>query len=383
MKKNNRKRDYQICKRCVMDTTVPDIVFDENGICNNCKDYFEKDNKIVFKGEEGRNKFQEIAEKIKIDGKTNRYDCIVGVSGGTDSSYVAYLAKKSDLRVLLVHIDNGWNSEISEKNIQNIVEKTGFDYCKYEVDWEEFRDLQIAYLKASVMDIEVITDHAIKAAIYDIASKNGIKFILSGSNIATEGIMPKSWVHTKEDLRNLEAIHKRYGEIKLKTYPKMGLSKFVSYILLKGIQNVSPLDYVEYDRKEAKRILQSEFGWEDYGRKHSESIFTRFYQGYILPRKFNIDKRKAHLSTLICSGQITREEALKELGKPFYEEDELERDKKYVLEKLNLSEKDFEELMKLPIKRHDEYATNEWIYSLLRRLKVLYIALFPRASLPL
>jgi len=383
MENNDKKRDYQICKRCVMDATDPDIVFDENGICNNCKDYFEKEKKIVFKGEEGKREIEEIVDKIKKDGKNKKYDCILGLSGGADSSYVAYLAKKWDLRVLLVHVDNSWNSEISEKNVHYIVERTGFDYCKYQLDWEEFRDLQIAYLKASVMDIEVITDHAIKAAIYDIASKNGIKYILSGSNIATEGIMPKSWVHTKEDLRNLEAIHKRYGEIKLKTYPKMGLSKFVSYILLKGIQNVAPLDYIEYNRKEAKRTLQSEFGWEDYGGKHSESIFTRFYQGYILPRKFNIDKRKAHFSTLICSGQTTREEALKELGKPFYKKNELERDKKYVLEKLNLSEKDFEEFMKLPIRRHEEYGTNERIYSLLRRLKVLYTALFPRASLPL
>jgi len=372
MEKNYEKRAYQMCKRCVMDTTDPDIVFDENGICNNCKDYFEKKKKFVFEGEEGKKKLKEIVNKIREDGKYKKYDCILGVSGGTDSSYVAYLAKKFGLQVLLIHLDNEWDSEIAKRNIDNIVEKTNFDMYVYKVDWEEFKDLQLAYLKASVVDIEVVTDHAITALIYDTANKKRIKYILSGTNFVTERIMPKSWIHRKNDLRNLKAIHKRYSSVRFKTYPTMGLFKLLYYRFFKGIQFIPLLNYVDYNKKEAKKVLHNEFCWKDYGGKHYESIFTKFYQAYILPTKFNIDKRKAHLSTLICSGQTTRDEALKELEKPAYAKDEFEREKKYVLKKLGLSEKEFEHLMKLPIKKHQEYATDEWIYSPLRRLKKLY-----------
>lgn len=376
----NKKSNYQMCNRCVMDTTDPDIVFDENGFCNHCNDYFEKEKKFVFTSEEGKKKLEEIINKIKEDGKHKIYDCILGVSGGTDSSYVAYLAKEFGLRVLLYSLNNGYNAEIADKNVDNIVEKTNFDMYTYKVDFEEFKDLHIAYLKASVVDIEVVTDHAIAAAIYGIANKKRIKYILSGTNIVTEGILPKSWSYNKNDLLNLKAIHKRYGEGKLKTYPTLGLYKKLYYEFFKGIKFISLLDYVNYNKKEAKKVLQSEFGWEDYGGKHYESIFTKFYQAYILPMKFNIDKRKAHLSTLICSGQITREEALKELEKTLYEKDEFERDKKYVLKKLGLSEKEFEDLMKLPIKKHQEYGTqeDEWIYRLLRRLKKLYTTLLSK-----
>ena len=376
----NKNSEYQMCKRCVMDTTEPDIVFDEKGICNHCKDYFEIEKKLVFKGEEGKKKLEEIVNKIKEDGKHKKYDCVLGVSGGVDSSYVAYLAKEFGLRVLLINLDNGYNTEIADKNVENIVEKTNFDMYTYKVNFEEFKDLHLAYLKASVLDVEVVTDHAIAAAIYDIANKKGIKYILSGTNIVTEGILPQSWIYNKNDLRNLKAIHKRYGKVKLKTYPTMGLYKKIYYEFFKGIQFISLLNSVDYNKKEAKKVLQSEFGWEDYGGKHYESIFTKFYQAYILPTKFGIDKRKAHLSTLICSGQITREEALNELEKTLYEKDELERDKKYVLKKLGLSEKEFEDLMKLPIKKHQEYGTqeDEWIYRLLRRLKDLYTTLLSK-----
>lgn len=246
----------------------------------------------------------------------------------------------------------------------------------YKVDWEEFRDLQLAYLKASVVDIEIATDHAISAIVYSIANKKGIKFILSGSNIVTEGIMPRDWVYRKNDLWNLKAIHKKYGKVKLKTYPTMGLFKWLYYKFFKKIKSISILNYVDYTKEKAKKVLHSEFGWEDYGGKHCESIFTIFYQTYILPTKFNIDKRRAHLSTLICSGQVTREETLKELKKPIYDKDKFKIDKKkYVLNKLSLSEKEFEGLMKLPIRKHQEYGTDEWLYSLLIRLRNLYSAL--------
>ncbi len=374
-KMEDKETAYQMCKRCVMDTTDPNIIFDEHGICNHCTDYFEHERTFVFKGEEGRRKLREIVNKIKEDGKNKQYDCLLGVSGGVDSSYLAYLAKEYGLRVLLLNLENGYDTEIAKNNIKRIVSKTSFDMYKYKVDFEEFRDLQLAYLKASVVDIEMITDHAIEAAIYDIVNKKRIKYILSGTNVVTEDILPKSWTHAdKNDLRNLKAIHREYGKIQLKTFPTLGLYKWLYYKHLKGIQFISLLDYVDYNKKEAKKILYSEFGWEDYGGKHYESIFTKFYQAYILPTKFGIDKRKAHLSTLICSGQTTRQEVLKELEEPLYEKDKLEEDKHYVLDKLGLSEKEFEDLMKLPIKKHQEYGTQEdtWIYSLLRTLKKSY-----------
>lgn len=365
----------QMCKRCVMDTTDPDIVFDENGICNHCREYFEKEHKCVIKGKKGEEKVRALVNKIKEAGKGKDYDCILGISGGADSSYVAYLAKTLGLRVLLVHLDNGWNTEVADKNVENIIRNTGFDVYKYEVEWKEIKDLQLAFLKASVINIEMVTDHAITAALYDVANKKRIKYILSGINFVTEKIMPTSWGHRYNDLPNLKGIHKKFGTVKLETYPTMSLFKRVYYRIFKGIQVIPLLDYVGYNKKEAKEVLHREFGWDDYGGKHYESIFTKFYQAYILPAKFDVDKRKAHLSSLICSGQITREEALKELKKPLYNKEELEQDKNYVLKKLGLSEKEFEDLMKLPIKKHQEYGTDEWIYLLLKGLRDLHNAL--------
>ena len=375
-----RETEHRICTRCVMDTTDPEIKFDENGVCNHCKRYEELVRLKLLTGEEREKRLKEIVGKIKRYGKNKKYDCIIGVSGGVDSSYVAYIAKKLGLRPLAVHLDNGWDTELAISNMEKILKKLDIDLYTYVVDWEEFRDLQLAYFKASVVDIEVVTDHAIIAALYDIADKRKIKYILSGSNIVTEGIMPNSWGYNKNDLRNLKDIYKRYGTVKLKTYPTMGLFKWLYYRFIKGIQTIPLLNYVDYNKKEAKKLLISEFGWEDYGGKHYESIFTKFYQAYILPTKFNIDKRKAHLSTLICSGQISREEALEELKKPLYVADELERDKEYVLKKLGLSEKEFEDLMKLPVKEHQEYKTDEWIFLPLSRLKKLYTALLSKGK---
>lgn len=360
-------QEYQVCKRCVMDTTDPDIIFDEDGICNHCKKYFEKEKKFVIKGDDGKRKLETIITRIKEDGKNKKYDCVLGISGGTDSSYVAYLAKKFGLRVLLVNLNNSYDTSIAQKNIKNIVKKTEFDLFNYKIDWQEFKDLQLSYLKASVLDIETISDHAITAAIYDILNKNRIKFILSGTNIVTEGIMPKSWNYRKNDLRNLKDIHKKFGKVRLKTYPTLGLLKWLYYRYFKQIQFIEILNYINYRTNEAKKILHNEFAWEDYGGKHYESRFTRFYQSYILPTKFNIDKRKAHFSSLICSGQMSRDEALEELQKHLYDENELQQDKKFVLKRLNLSEKEFQDLMDLPIKKHQDYATDEWLYSLIRR----------------
>lgn len=366
------KKGHRVCTRCVMDTSDPDIVFDGKGVCNHCREYDGVVRIRLLGGVERGNRLRGLVDKIKREGRNRKYDCIVGVSGGVDSSYVAYMAKKLGLRPLAVHLDNGWDSELAVGNIEKILRKLDIDLYTCVVDWEEFRDLQLAYLKASVVDIEVVTDHAIAAALHDIADKQGIGYILSGANIVTETIMPVSWAYRKNDLRNLKTIHRRYGKGGLKTYPMLGLSRLLYYRFFKRILTIPLLDYMDYNKKEAKRILQSEFGWEDYGGKHYESLFTKFYQAYILPTKFNIDKRRAHLSNLIYSGQVTREEALKELEKPVYDKAELEADKKYVLKKLGLSGEEFEDLMKLPIKRHQEFETDDWAYLPLKKLKNLY-----------
>lgn len=360
-------KKYQICTRCIMDTTDPDIKFDENKVCNHCREYDKLAKKYVFTGKEGEKKLNEIVSKIQEQGKNKEHDCIIGLSGGVDSTYVAYLAKKLGLRPLCVHLDNGWDSELAVKNIERIVKKFNFDFYTYVVDWEEFKDLQLAYLKASVVDIEAITDHAIVATWYKIANERDIKYILNGNNIATEGIMPESWLHkNKNDLINLKAIHNQFGTVKLKTLPTLGLSKRIYYQLIKNIQTISILNYVTYVKKDVKKIIAQELDWKDYGSKHYESIFTHFYQAYILPRKFNIDKRKAHLSTLICSGQITKEEALKEMQKDLYPEEALKKDKEYVLKKLGLTDKEFERIMGLPIKSHYDYRSDVTMFKFLQ-----------------
>lgn len=278
------------------------------------------------------------------------------MSGGTDSTYVALKLKELGLRPLIVHLDNGWNSELAVKNIENIINKLGFDLYTLVINWEEFRDLQLSYLKASVLDLEVTSDHAILAVLYKEASKRRIKYIINGSNIVTEGILPETWRYdAKTDLINLKAIHRRYGKQKLKTFPKLGIFRQSYYTYGKGIRMFNLLDYLDYNKEKAKKEISEKLGWRDYGGKHYESIITRFYQGYILPRKFGIDKRRAHLSTLICSGQITRAEALKEIEKPPYDEELLRQDLEYIPKKLGLSKEEFEAIMQLPSRDHDDF----------------------------
>jgi hypothetical protein len=243
------------------------------------------------------------------------------------------------------------------KNIESIISKTGFEYYNYVVDWEEFKDLQLAYFRASVIDVEVVTDHAISAVLYNEANRRRIRYILSGANYTTEIIMPKrGWNFPKKnDLANLRSIHKRYGEKRLNTYPTLGLVKLRYYQKIKNIESVDLLNYVPYEIKKVKEILKKEFGWREYPGKHHESIFTKFYQAYILPEKFNVDKRKAHLSNLICSGQLTRDEAIDIINKKLYSETELNEEYEYVIKKLGLMRNEFEEIMRLPIVSHSAF----------------------------
>ncbi len=372
---------YQQCALSVMDTIAdPDIRFDEKGISNYYYDYKKAENERVFTGDAGREKLEAIVQKIKDAGKNEQYDCIMGLSGGVDSTYVAYIAKQLGLRPLAVHFDNGWNSELSVMNIENIVNKLGLDLFTFVINWEEFKDLQLSYLKASVVDIEAITDHAIFATLYRLAGEKNIKYILSGTNVQTENTLPKSWIFSKSDHINIQSIHKAYGTVPLKTFPFMDAKVKRYYQAVKGVQSISVLDYHLYNKKAAKDLIQQELGWRDYGGKHYESIWTRFYQGYILPTKFKIDKRKAHLSDLIFSGQIYKAEALAELEKPMYDEVQQKTDFEFVLKKLGLSAEEFESIMKLPPRSHYDFDYEKPIdvrYPILRPFKFLYRKLFP------
>jgi N-acetyl sugar amidotransferase len=362
--------NYRQCSISVMDNIAdPDITFDEKGICSYYNEYLENEKEFVIKGEAGLIKFQELISKIKSVGKNKKYDCITGVSGGVDSSYTVFLAKKWGLRPLLVHFDNGWNTETSVENIRKLVEYTGFDLYTLVVDWTEFSDLQRSYLKASVVDIEVPTDHAISGTLQKLAAKYNVKYILSGNNVSTEAILPKSWIFNKSDHTNLLNIHKKFGTIPIKSYPIYGVKEEYYYGHFKGIQTIKPLNYLDFKYEEAKNEIINSFGWKDYGGKHYESYFTKFYQAYILPEKFNIDKRKAHLSNLIFSGQITKNEALVILDTPLYANDQLKKNETdFVLKKLGLSQTEFEELLKKPRIEHNEFGHK---ISLLKKYPIL------------
>lgn len=369
------KAKYLQCSRCILDTNDdPSITFDEYGVCSHCYYYDRQKKELIIEGVKAHELLTSTINQIKNYGKGRKYDCIIGLSGGVDSSYVAYMAHQLGLRALCVHFDNGWNSELAVANIHNIVQKLNYDLYTYVIDWIEFRDLQLAYLKASVIDIEVITDHAIYGTMFKIAKENDIKYVLGGHNVATEGILPYHWTYDKKDYINIKAIHKQFGKKELKTFPFLD-QKMKRYIAKSGVEFINYLNWIPYVKDDVKSLLSSQLDWRDYGGKHYESLWTRFYQGYILPEKFGVDKRKAHLSTLICSGQITRAQALQEMKSPAYDPVLLEKDKVFVLKKLDLNESEFEAIMNLPVKDHRDFDTEGSLfhyYPVLKPLRPLW-----------
>jgi N-acetyl sugar amidotransferase len=364
-----KKKSYQICNYCIMDTSDLEIKFDDEGKCNHCKNYVKKVAYQVVSSDKKKPLLNELKQKIIQKGKGKKYDCVIGVSGGVDSSFVALLAKDLDLRALLVHIDNGWNSDISVKNIKNIAKKTGFDLYTHVINWIEFRDLQRALFKSSVVDIELATDHAIKAILFRISAKFGIKYMLNGGNVITEAIMPVSWRHTKADKRNLLDIHRRFGSIRLKSFPTASLIKQQLYKQILGINNIKILNYVEFDRDNVISRLKNELEWRDYGGKHHESIFTRFYQAYILPKKFGIDKRRCHYSNLICAGQLTRDNALVAIEQPVYDLKLLASDKEFILKKLMFSKQEFDNYIDAPEISHFAYKSDQKLIKRLQKIR--------------
>jgi len=352
---------YRICTRCIMDTTDPDIVFDEAGICHHCRSVAQKMQVYPYhlSTAEKQQALEAQVAAIKASGKRHQYDCVVGVSGGVDSTYVAYLVKQFGLRPLAIHLDNGWNSELAVHNIEKICKNIGIDLYTYVLDWEEFRDLQLAFLKASTPDSEIPTDHAIYGILYQIAAQKNIKAMIIGCNFITESILPPAWSHGHYDWKYIHEIHKQFGTIPLKTFPDLRLTKWFYYKMIKGIRYFTILDYVDYVKADAVQTLERELGWQNYGGKHHESVYTKFFQTYILPVKFGFDKRRPHLSSLICAGQLTREEALAEMEKPLYTPRELEEEKQYVIKKLGITADAFEQIMTAPPKTFWDYPSYE------------------------
>jgi N-acetyl sugar amidotransferase len=354
------------CLRCVMDTSAQEIRFDGTGFCNFCTDYLGNAERHASRRGVADDKLCDLVAQMKRAGRRREYDCVLGVSGGVDSSYLAYKTKELGLRVLAVHFDNGWNSELAVRNVESLVKKLEIDYQTYVVDWDEFRRLQLSFLRASIPNAEIPTDHGITATLYKTCADTNVRFLLTGSNLATEGILPSSWAYNPKDLRHLKTIHRQFGDGKFSSFPRLGYPREVYYAYLKRIRRLRLLNFMPYVKSDAMKTLKAELGWIYYGGKHYESVFTRFFQAYILPRKFGIDKRRAHLSTLICSGQITRDEALIELDRDLYDPDQLRLDKEYVCKKLGLDQDEFEHIMNERPRTSRDYSNSD------RSLAVLY-----------
>ncbi len=361
---------YQCCTRCVMDTTDPKIIFDSQGVCNHCHQFEEVTKKGWFPGEEGRTLWAAHIEEIKTAGKGNEYDCILGLSGGVDSSYLAIKAHEWGLRPLVMHVDAGWNSELAVANIEAIVKHCNYDLHTHVVDWEDMRDLHLAYLRAGVSNQDVAQDHAFFAGLYHFATKNNIRYILSGGNIATESIFPASWHGSAMDAINLKAIHNQYGQRKLKNYLTVSFFDYYFwYPFVKKMRVLRPLNFMPYDKEQALKELQNTVGYKPYPRKHGESVFTKWFQNHYLPVKFKMDKRRPHLSSLVVSGQMTRTEALLKLEEPLYNLSELEIDIKYLCKKLRISRNEFDDFMNVQIHDYSSFPNWDRYYNFIRFIK--------------
>jgi N-acetyl sugar amidotransferase len=363
-------RSSRVCTRCVMSTTDPDITFDAEGRCNHCTDYFERLADLTYRPATSERELAAIVDRIKATGRGNEYDCVVGISGGIDSCYAAYVAKSVGLRPLAVHMDNGWDSDTAARNIKNVARTLEIDYQSVVLDWEEFRDLQLAFLRASVPEVETPTDIAIPAALHRVAAENGLRFILMGGNYVTEGILPRAWHYNAKDVRFLRAVHRRLGSGKLRTFPTFGFVNEAYYKFFKGIRLVYLLNLVPYSKSYAIKKLQ-DLGWEYYGGKHYESTITGFVQSYVLPVKFQIDYRRATLSSEICAGNITRDHALEILKTPPFDVGRVREEKVYVAKKFGISLEEMDAILAAPPQTHRDYPNNErlleFMYGVYRR----------------
>ncbi|MDU1414751.1 MAG: N-acetyl sugar amidotransferase [Clostridium sp.] len=362
---------YRICKRCIMDTSDHNIKFDEKGYCNHCNDALKSKEYSFFEGEVGEKKFKEMISKLKEAGKGKKYDCVVGISGGIDSSYLAYLLSKENVRMLGVHIDAGWNTDISSENIKTLCEKCNIDLKVITIDKKEMMDLQRAYFLSEVVNQDIPQDHAFFAMLYKFTTQNNIDYFISGHNWVSESITPISWGYDSQDSINLKDIHKKYGRVPLKTFPIMSFFDVnFKYPYLNKLNIERPLNYVKYDPAEAFEILNKEVGFKYYGAKHCESVFTRLYQCLIQPEKFGFEKRRAHLSSMVVSGLISREEALKEMEQPVCTKEQIEADINAFIKEIDITREEFDKIMaKKGFRTHLEFKTDKKLYNIKNKMK--------------
>ena len=363
-------KSYQICSVSVMDTTDPEITFNEDGVSNHVLEYQEYLENIKPDKQKANELKSQMLKELQQAGKHKDYDCIIGLSGGVDSSYLAwYVTKVLKIRPLIVHVDAGWNNEIAVHNIENIVKILNLDLHTVVLDCSEIRDLQLAFFKSSHANIDVPQDHAIIKCVYNVAREFGIKYIINGNNMSTESILPLSWGYDASDSILIKDVHKKFGTKPLNNYPLLSFfQKFIYYPRIVQIKSFSPLDWIDYNKEDAKKFLIKELNWRDYGGKHYESRFTKFFQAHYLPSKFNFDKRKAHLSSLIVSGQITREQALIELKEPLYNKVELQNDIDFFIKKLGITLEEYNEIMETPPRFYYQYANSEKLINRIRKV---------------
>mgnify|MGYP003589171274 CR=1 FL=1 len=368
----SKKASYRICSRCVMDNSSDNtIIFDGNGVCNYCTEALKDKEFIYFPNKEGKAKLDSLINRLKSENRGNKYDCIMGISGGLDSSYLAYLGFKWGLRILAVHIDDGFDTEISKRNIARLIEAAKLDCLVEKPDGQQFNDLTKAYLLAGVPNIAIPQDNILFACIYRLIRQYRMKYFLSGGNFALECILQKGNTYRAFDVSNIKAIHKLYGKEPINRLPLLSdYRRFIDMKLFK-IRTERPLNLIDYNKENALKELSQFCGFEYYGRKHLENTLTKFIQVYWIYHKFGVDKRRSHLSSMIVSGQMTREEALAELQEPIYEEIEMKRDIEVVCQALNISKEDFDKVMKGPSRQHTDFKTDK--YQLFKPLAKMFV----------
>lgn len=349
---------YQICKNCVMNKSDSRITFNSDGKCDHCIDFEENVLPNWHTDQRGKNQLESTISKIKEDGKNRDFDCILGLSGGVDSSYMLHLVvKEFGLRPLVFHVDGGWNSELAVNNIQVMVDKLGLDLYTEVINWEEMKDFQLAFFKSGVPHLDIPQDHAFIATLYKFANKYNIKYIMNGGNISTECVRnPMEWLYYGTDMAQIRDIKRQFGTIKMDTYPFSPIFNHKFYLrYIKGIKVIKPLNNMPYIKDEALKLLANEYGWKPYPQKHFESRFTKFYEGYWLPERFGFDTRRVQFSSLILTGQMTREEALNKLEKPAYNPETIDEDFNYIATKLGISSEELRGYFEMPTKFYWDY----------------------------
>ncbi|APG62489.1 LPS biosynthesis protein [Sphingorhabdus lutea] len=368
MSADQNSREYQICTRCIMDTSDPRIQFNDDGLCEYCINFDTTIKPNWHTDERGARELAALSEKIKAEGKGKDFDCIIGLSGGLDSSYATYIAvEKMGLRPLLYHVDAGWNTDQAVGNIEKLVDGLGMDLYTDVINWQEMKDLQTAFLKSQISDQDLPQDAAFFSSLYKFARKNKIKYVLTGANFSTECCRePEEWGgYTGIDTMLFGDIHRQFGKRELKTFPLMDIFVYkIFYQRILGMEVAKPLNLVPYIKADAEALLENKFGWKKFQHKHHESRFTRFYEDYWMPKKFGYEKRRAHFSSLIMTGQLTRDAALERISKPEMDEHFLRQEFEYVANKLDMSVAELQEIFEGENKTYKNYKNKRWAIGL-------------------